>query len=316
VAEPFCKTEPPDDAAKAFVNAVKSHDAAELRAILEGNKSLQNQIDEPWFDFDGPAVLTARQDRATLDVLLEFGADINARSQWWAGGFGILDGVDVQTADYLISRGARLDIHSAAALGRVEYIRRFLNEDPKIVHARGGDGQTALHVAASVEIIELMVSNGADLEARDLDHSATAAQYLVDQPELCRRLLDHGASPDIYMACAFGDADLAESVLKDRMDALSDEIDHCPATKKVHVRSAGHIYHWRLRGSRSPLEVAAAFGHGHLHDQLYQRSPARVQFLRACFLGDESEVRRILADHSNMVTTLARIFHQVISICA
>lgn len=302
--EPFCSTEPPTDAARAFVAAVKSNDADKVRELLANDSELRTQINEPWFDFDGTAVLVARHDRPALDVLLEFGADINARSKWWAGGFGIMDGVDAATADYLMSRGAKLDIHAAAALGRVDDVRAFLDADPSLAYARGGDGQTPLHVAGTLEMVDLLASRMTNLEMRDLDHSATAAQYLVNKPELCNCLLEHGAQADIFMACALGRPDLVESVLKSRPEALADEVGACSATQKVHERSSGHIYCWRLHGATTPLEVAAVFGHSQLHVELYQRSPIGVQFVRACFLADEDEVQRILLIHPDIVSKL------------
>ena len=55
--------------------------------------------------------------------------------------------------------------------------------DPAVVHARGGDGQTPLHFASTVEIAEFLLANGAEIDARDVDHESTPAQYMlrVDQ---------------------------------------------------------------------------------------------------------------------------------------
>jgi hypothetical protein len=35
-----------------------------------------------------------------LDVLLAFGADLNAKSRWWAGGFGLLHGANPDVVAY------------------------------------------------------------------------------------------------------------------------------------------------------------------------------------------------------------------------
>lgn len=43
------------------------------------------------------------------DLLLQAGASINARSHWWAGGFGVLDN-DHGLAPFLIERGATVDV--------------------------------------------------------------------------------------------------------------------------------------------------------------------------------------------------------------
>ena len=77
-----------------------------------------------------------------IDVLLAAGADVNARSQWWAGGFGLLHTADPELAAYAIERGAVVDVHAAARLGRLDRLRELIEGDPRRVHARGGDGQT------------------------------------------------------------------------------------------------------------------------------------------------------------------------------
>ena len=59
-----------------------------------------------------------------------------------------------------------------------------------LVHARGGDGKTPLHCARTMEIAHYLIDRGADLEARDVDHESTPAQYLVrDAPEVTRLLV-------------------------------------------------------------------------------------------------------------------------------
>ena len=55
----------------------------------------------------------------------------------------------------------------------------MLAADPSLVHAPGGDGQRPLHFASTTAIIDLLLEHGADINARDVDHQSTAAQYRV-----------------------------------------------------------------------------------------------------------------------------------------
>src|SRR6185312_1002575 len=110
--------------------------------------------------FDAPAVVGAAHNRDMIDLLLAAGADINARSGWWAGGFGVLDSVDPALAPFLIERGARVDAHAAARLGMIDRLRTLVAADPAVVHARGGDGQTPLHFASTVAIAEFLLDHG------------------------------------------------------------------------------------------------------------------------------------------------------------
>jgi hypothetical protein len=64
-----------------------------------------------------------RSDRATIDVLLRAGADIRKRTEWWAGGFGVLDDCDPSLVDFLIERGAVIDPFSVAVRNDAEASR-------------------------------------------------------------------------------------------------------------------------------------------------------------------------------------------------
>lgn len=118
------------DPLEAFKEAVAGGDADRLRALLAAHPPLRHAIDEPLFAFDAPAVVAAKENLRVVDVLLGHGADINARSRWWAGGFGVLDDLSPEAAAPLIERGAKIDIHAAAALGQFERVATFLNADP------------------------------------------------------------------------------------------------------------------------------------------------------------------------------------------
>src|SRR6266481_6886801 len=151
-------------------------DSELVRTLLERAPEVRARINEPIASFDSPAITHVRS-REMLDVLLDAGADINAKSRWWAGGFGLLHGATPDLAAYAIQRGAVVDIHAAARLGMMERVRELVASDPAAVHARGGDGQTPLHLASTIAVAEYLLDHGADIEARDVDHESTPAQY-------------------------------------------------------------------------------------------------------------------------------------------
>lgn len=168
----------PADILQRARNSFGSDDAPAIRRLLDRFPGLKARINDPIGGFDSPAITQVRS-RAMLDVLLDAGADINARSRWWAGGFGLLDCASPELAAYAIERGATITVHAAARLGFLAKLREMISADPTQVHARGGDGQTLLHFAATVEIADYLFENGADIDARDLDHESTPAQYMV-----------------------------------------------------------------------------------------------------------------------------------------
>src|SRR5258708_1848079 len=148
-----------------FKKAFAEHDAVLFARLLEGHPEMKTKTNEPVAAFDAP-VITRVRSREMLDVLLEAGADINAKSRWWAGGFGLLHGAEPDLAMYAIQRGAIVDVHAAARLGMLDRLLELVSADPALVHARGGDGQTPLHFASTVSIAEFLLLRGADLDAR------------------------------------------------------------------------------------------------------------------------------------------------------
>src|SRR3989442_550496 len=57
-----------------------------------------------------------------------------------------------ELAAYAIERGAVVDVHAAARLGMMEKLRELIEAEPALVNARGGDGQTPLHFATTIEV--------------------------------------------------------------------------------------------------------------------------------------------------------------------
>src|SRR5262245_39076469 len=88
--------------AELFVAAVKGGDIDAVRGLFGTHPELLERINEPLFDFKQTAVHAACKNLPLLDLLLARGADINARSSWEQGGFGILESVTPEEAAPLI----------------------------------------------------------------------------------------------------------------------------------------------------------------------------------------------------------------------
>src|SRR5437870_110918 len=142
-------------------NAFCRDDASSVRKLFTDHAELRARINDPIGPFDSPIVISAKS-REMLDALLEAGADINARSRWWAGGFGLLDSASPDLAKYAIERGATVDVHAAARLGMLDREKELVSKNPRLVDARGGDGQTPLHFASTLPIAEYLLDQGAD----------------------------------------------------------------------------------------------------------------------------------------------------------
>jgi hypothetical protein len=245
-------------------DAFGRRDAAAVRRILASNAELRGRINDPLFSFNSPAIVAFANDAAMVDVLLEFGADPNRRSEWWAGPFHALHVATGAAAQRLLDAGAVPDACAAAHLDRRDLLARMIADDPACVHQRGGDGQTPLHFARSREVVDLLLSAGADIDARDSDHRATAAEWMLDRTrgagryDLARYLVDRGATADIFLVAALGLTDRARTMLE-REPALLD-LRTGRGAYGERPPSSQHIYFWTIGDGRSPLDVAAQFG--------------------------------------------------------
>jgi len=292
-----------NDPVARIKKAIAKDDARLAAELFTQHPELKARINEPLGPFDSPAITNVRS-REMLDVLLTAGADINGRSQWWAGGFGILDSIKPEFAPYAISRGAVVDAHSAARLGMIEKLRELIAANPDLVNARGGDGQSPLHFASTVEISKLLVEHGADINARDIDHESTPAQYMVrDRQEIVRYLIQRGCKTDILLAAAIGDASRVRQHLDSNPESIRTRVND-EFFPKANPHSGGTIYQWTLGWHISPHEVAKQFGHREVFDLLIERSPDDVKLLVYCWTADETNLSALLARKQDLGRTL------------
>lgn len=292
-----------EELAERIIRGIRNNDVASLRGLLESNPGLKSKINEPIASFDSP-VITQVRSREMLDLLLEAGADINARSRWWAGGFGLLDSAEPDLAAYAIQRGAVVTPHAAARLGMIDKLRELISHDPDLVHARGGDGQTPLHFAGNVEVAAFLLDRGADLDARDVDHESTPAQYMVrDRQNVLCYLVQRGCKTDILMAAALGDLNLARKHLDADPECIRMRVNE-EYFPMINQKSGGTIYQWTLGWYVSAHDVAKQFSHEDVFQFLMERSPADVKLLAACWMGDEAEVRTLLIEHRDAAARL------------
>ena len=296
--------------------AVCASDADRVAHVLEEYPQLKSQLNEPMANYDGMQALLAavqRSDRKTVQVLLRAGADIHARSRSWTPGIGVLDECAEEMAEFLIECGAVMDIHSAARLGRFEKVQDFVKADPNVVKARGADGLTPLHFAATVEIAEYLLEHGAEMDARDLRHESSAAQHMLrvvqarhihrDRQEIARRLVARGCQTDIFMAAALGDLALTRRYVEANPDSVRMRVSQAYFPKQD-SRSGGTIYIYQFGTNRTPHQVARDFGHEEIFQYLMEHSPREVKLAQAFESGDEETVRELLAGRWTIGETL------------
>jgi ankyrin repeat protein len=288
----------PDNIQQLLRRAIESDDVDSVATLLRSNPQLLNPASAR------PPLAAAKSVRMA-ERLLSLGADVKAVGQWWAPGFQTRD-VDSKVANFLVERGAELTPHAAAGLGLIERLQQMLDSDPSVVHAKGGDGCTPLHFSRNTAIARLLLARGARVEARDDDHDSTPAQWLIgDVPEVARLLLDHGATPDIFMAAAFGDRALAETLIAANPACVGYRIGKGTEVPPLGYKGrGGTIYQWTLAFNSYPHQIALLKGHLSLFQYLFDNSDTTTRFLVSCLLARRSEAEAIVARNPGLVASL------------
>jgi ankyrin repeat protein len=105
----------------------------------------------------------------TKELLEKQPALVNATWDWGGGDWetalgGASHMGSREVAEYLLSKGARMDVFCAAMLGRIDIVKAFLAADPNVVHLKGPHGIPLLrHAKAGKQdaMVELLIAHGA-----------------------------------------------------------------------------------------------------------------------------------------------------------
>ena len=214
----------------AFFQALASSDHQQIRDLVSNSPLLLDSFDHRNFG-STPLTWACFSNRpALVELLIELGADPNRRSDWSMGPWSPLHCAifrgDKKLASFLLSKGAVMDVHTAAGLGDCEAVRQLLDAQPERVSEKGGDGCQPLHFADTLEVAKLLLERSADIDARCIDHHSTPVQYLCTaRPTVARFLLAQGAQADIVSSAACGDTGSIEALLRDEPDLIQVRIN-------------------------------------------------------------------------------------------
>jgi ankyrin repeat protein len=255
----------------SILEAAEKGHADKLRSLLDSHPDLIDARGGNFQRQTALHKAAWRNQRACVDLLLERGADVRIRDTGdnayalhfaaeaadlaivrllvEAGADVIGDGDDHRlgvlgwatcfhktrhdVADYLLAQGAKLNLWSAIALGRIVDVRDFIKADPTLLAARMSRSEhrrTVLHHAAArnqPEAVRLLLALGADPNATDLTGATpivTAAQEGADE-RIVAMLTEAGARIDFIAAFSLKRYDLAEAMLRENPSRIGPDGD-------------------------------------------------------------------------------------------
>ena len=150
---------------KEFFAAIRTGDAATLKAMLDADPSLAN----------------AKNEQGQSPVLA---AVYSGRSE---------------IRDALIARGAHLEFHEAAAAGQLERVEHFVEKDPDLTRSYSPDGFPVLALAAAFghfPIVRYLFEKGGDVTAvatNGTGYNALTGAVTSGHEEIAIWLLENGA---------------------------------------------------------------------------------------------------------------------------
>jgi ankyrin repeat protein len=149
----------------------------------------------------------------------------------------------------------------------------------------------------------MLIDAGADLDARDVDHRSTAAEWMVsDRADLARYLVSRGSTPDIFLAAALGLTDRVRDMLTANPALL--ELRTAQGEYAERPPSSYHIYQWTLGPSLTPMQAAAKFGHRDTIAVMQAFASPVQQLLLACHEGRAGDAHAIVKENPGIVERL------------
>jgi uncharacterized protein len=158
-----------------FFDAIRSGDLPAVRALLDQDAAL----------------LSAKNAQSQSPVL-----------------FSIYNG-QKEIRDLLLSRGAQLELHEAAAAGDLLRVKEIVQKDASLAKAYSSDGFPVLALAAvfgNFDVTKYLHEKGGEINAvatNGTGYNALTGAVASGHSEIVKWLLDHGAEPNYRYAAGY-----------------------------------------------------------------------------------------------------------------
>lgn len=254
-------------------------------------------------------------------VLVDHGADLNARDQ--GGRTALQEAVSYGTrevVDLLVDRGAEIDLHLAAYIGRLDKVKELVagGADVNLGHNQLDESiikglsavypeaaeeksthraDTPLHRAVQgghADVVDCLLSAGADLEAQDVEgRTALHEAAYLGFTEIAKTLIAHGANVNAVAGTSwrYGDTPLQMAAHGGHTATVALLVAHGADVSARDAEDRSALFHAWTKGF---ADVIAALG-GDVNDLApAERQPYRViirnpEAIRKVLLPDECE---------------------------
>jgi uncharacterized protein len=157
---------------------------------------------EPTQDVIDEFVGVSHGDFARVKELLEqYPGLVDAKASWGETPIGAAAQTGQKAiAEFLLARGASLDICTAAMLGMTDQVAGMLQADSKQAHATGAHEIPMMYYPAlygHTAIAELLLAHGVDINAGAGKETALHGAASFGQAAMAEWLLDHGAQVNL-----------------------------------------------------------------------------------------------------------------------
>ena len=217
--------------------------------------------------------------------------------------------------EFLLSRGAPLDLHTATALGFSEQVRHWMHQRPERINEIGPWGRTPLHWAASgghSALAEWLLGHGAYIEAAD--HWGCTPLHLaaeLGRGDLVSLLVRANANVHaqlkngksiLHLAAQSGDVTIVEALLRDkaRLDVFTIASLGLKDQMKRLLKQDPYLVKARLPFGATPLHMAAEDGQFEMAQFLVEEG-AQLDMVSAAELGWTDEVHSLLHQQPRQV---------------